>query len=128
MTCHELDRLVTLFVDGECSDAERTAVIAHLRHCHECRTRVEAESTAKEVLHAHATVARTMGVPPSWRPRVFRLGQPALPVHPKLLVLVAVVAAGLLGGWLRPTRVIAVGVIGDSLCQHEHHRFPNRAG
>jgi anti-sigma factor RsiW len=128
MTCHDVDRLVTLFIDGECTGDERAAIITHLRQCSGCRTRVEAESTAKQVLHAHATVARTMGVSPSWRPRVFRLGQPALPVHPKLLVLVAIIAAGLLGVWLRPARVIAVGVIGDSLCQHEHHRFPNRTG
>jgi hypothetical protein len=128
MTCHDVDRLVTLFIDGECTADERTAIVAHLRQCSECRTRVEAESTAKQVLHAHSTVARTMGVSPSWRPRVFRLGQPTLPVHPKLLVLVAIIAAGLLGVWLRPTPLIAVGVIGDSLCQHEHHRFPNRTG
>ena len=80
------------------------------------------------MLHAHATVARTLGVSPSWRPRVFRLGQPTIPVHPKILVLVAVIAAGLVGVWLRPTPVIAVGVIGDSLCKHEHHRFPDRTG
>ena len=60
--------------------------------------RVEAESTAKHVLHAHATVARTLGVSPSWRPRVFRLGQPTIPVHPKILVLVAVIAT-LSGSW-----------------------------
>jgi anti-sigma factor RsiW len=128
MTCHELDRLVTPFIDGECTDEERTAIVGHLRHCQDCRARVEAESTAKHVLHAHATVARTIGVSPSWRPRVFRLGQPTLPVHPKLLVLVAVIGAGLLGVWLRPRPLIAVGVIGDSLCKAEHHRFPNRTG
>jgi Putative zinc-finger len=128
MTCQEVDRLVTLFIDGECTEAERTAIVAHLRQCQECRTRVEAESTAKQVLHAHASVARTIGVPPSWRPRVFRLGQPTLPVHPKLLVLGAILATGLLGVWLRPKPLIAVGFIGDSLCKHEHHRFPNRTG
>ena len=30
MTCHELDRLVTLFIDGECTEEERTAIVAHL--------------------------------------------------------------------------------------------------
>ena len=128
MTCLELDRLITPFIDGECTESERAAIVAHLRDCPECRTRVEAESTAKHVLHAHATVARTIGVEPSWRPRVFRLGQPTIPVHPKILVLAAIIVAGLLGVWLRPTPVIAVGVIGDSLCKNEHHRFPDRTG
>jgi hypothetical protein len=124
MTCHELDGVVTRFIDGECSEADRTAIIAHMRQCQGCRTRVVAESTAKQVLRAHATVARTMGVPPPWRPRVFRLGQPTLPVHPTML-LFAVIGAGLLGVWLRPTPVIAVGVIGDSFCEREH-RFTKR--
>jgi Putative zinc-finger len=125
MTCHELDRLVTPFIDGECSEEDRTEVLAHLRQCEDCRIRVEAESTAKHVLHAHAAVARTMGVAPAWRPRVFRLGKPALPVHPTLMLLFAGIGAGLFGFWLRPTPVIAEGVIGDSFCQHEH-RFATR--
>jgi hypothetical protein len=126
MTCDELDRLVTPFIDGECSEAERTAIVAHLSQCGSCHTRVEAESTAKHLLQAHAAVARTMGVPMPWRPRVFRLGQPALPVHSRsLLLLMAVVGAGLVGLWLRPASVLAVGVIGDSFCL-QHHRFTTR--
>jgi hypothetical protein len=126
MTCHELDQLITPFIDGECTERDRTAVFAHLRQCQGCLARVDAESTAKQVLHAHATVARTMGVEPAWRPRVFRLGRPALPVRPALLLLVAAIGAGLFGLlWLRPTPVMAVGVIGDSFCQHEH-RFTTR--
>jgi hypothetical protein len=128
MTCHELDRLITPFIDGECPEGTRTAIVAHLRHCEGCRTRVVAESTAKHVLHAHATVARTIGTTPTWRPRVFRLGQPMVPLHPKWLMTVAILAAGLVAVWFRPTPVIAVGVIGDSLCKHEHHRFPERTG
>jgi hypothetical protein len=126
MTCHELGGVVTRFIDGECSEADRTAIIAHVRQCEGCRTRVDAESTAKHVLRAHATVARTMGVPPRWRPRVFRLGQPALPVHPTFLLVFAVIGAGLLGFWIRPTTVTAVGMIGDSYCQHDHSGFTTR--
>jgi hypothetical protein len=126
MTCHELDRLITQFIDGECTNTERTEIIAHLGECESCHTRVEAEATAKHVLQAHAAVARTMGVAVSWRPRVFRLGQPALPVRPTWLVLlVAVVGAGLVGLFLRPAPLLAVGVIGDSFCDHEH-RFTTR--
>jgi anti-sigma factor RsiW len=126
MTCDELDGVVTRFIDGEWRAADRTAIIAHLRVCQGCRTRVDAESTAKHVLQAHATVARTMGVPPPWRPRVFRLGQPVLPVHPTVLLLFTVLVAGLFGVWLRPTPVFAVGVIGDSFCEHEHYLMTAR--
>jgi len=124
MTCQELERWITPFIDGECASAERAGVLAHLQECPDCRTRVEAESTASQVLHAHAAVARTMGVAPAWRPRVARLGQPALPVRPAWLVL-AIVGVLLAGWWLRPTPVMAVGVIGDSFCEHEH-RFSAR--
>ena len=126
MTCRDVDRLVTPFVDGECTEAERAALVAHLQTCQACRRRVDAESTAKQVLHAHATVARTMGVAPSWRPRVLRLGQPVLPVRAVTLAVVTVVAgASLVALWLRPPPVIAVGVIGDSICAHQH-RFSAR--
>jgi hypothetical protein len=125
ITCHELDRLMTPFIDGACSEAERAAILAHLEDCRNCQARAEAESTAKNLLHAHAAIARTLGVPPPWRPRVFRLGRPALPVHAAWLVLFAMIAAGALGLWLRPARVMAVGLIGDSFCEH-HHRFTAR--
>jgi hypothetical protein len=48
-----------------------------------------------------------------------------VPVHPTALILIAAIGAGLLAFWLRPTRVIEVGAIGDSFCQHEH-RFTKR--
>jgi anti-sigma factor RsiW len=126
MTCHDVDRLVTQFIDGECAADERAAVVAHLHECVGCRRRVDAESTAKQVLHAHATVARTLGVAPAWRPRVFRLGQPELPIRTTGLVGIGLVAgAALLALWIRSTTVVAVGVIGDSICAHEH-RFTAR--
>ena len=120
MTCRELDRLITPFIDDECSATERADVLAHLQQCQGCRTRVEAESTARHVLSAHAAVARTLGVAPPWRPRVFRLGQPTLPLRPTVLLLFGLIGAGLLVFSLRPTPVLAVGVIGDSFCQREH--------
>lgn len=127
MTCHDVDRLVTPFIDGECAAAERAAVVAHLHACDGCRRRIDAESTAKQVLHAHATVARTMGVAPSWRPRVFRLGQPELPLRATSLVGIGLVAgAALLAVWLRSAPVVAVGVIGDSICAHDHRGFTTR--
>lgn len=123
-TCHALDLLLTPFVDGECTIGERAIVTAHLAGCAECRRRVEAESTARQILHAHAAAARTMGASPTWRPRVWRLGHPGLRVqsrvHSRALLLLAVLAAGLLVLWLRPAQASAIGVIGDSVCQHKH--------
>jgi hypothetical protein len=134
MTCRELDQLITPFVDDLCADADRVGVVAHLRGCERCRMRVEAESTARHVLLAHAAVARTMGVAPSWRPRVFRLGQPMLSVPSAVLLTLSLGGAAGTAWWLRAhpssgqavsrqaeaTRVTAVGVIGDSHCQHDH--------
>jgi hypothetical protein len=120
MTCDLVDRLMTPFVDGECAEDERAAVIAHLRGCAPCTRRVEAESTARQLLHAHASVARTMGVEPEWRPRVWRLGRPMVPASAAALLLAGALGGVLLAAWLRPAPVLAVGVIGDSRCQHEH--------
>ena len=121
MSCEMIDRLVTPFIDGECTDTERAAMIAHMRHCESCRQRVEAESTAREVLHAHATVARTMGVAPAWRPRVYRLGRPFMPAPAAVLLALVAAAAGVFAfSLLRPVTLTAVGVIGDSRCQYAH--------
>jgi len=127
MTCEELDRFSTSFIDGECTAAEGTAITAHLRECPGCRARVDAESAARHVLQSRAAAARRVGIALPWRPRVFRLGQPALPSAPSmlLLLLVTVIGAGVAAFWLRPIRVQAVGVIGDSYCNHEH-RFTTR--
>ena len=113
-TCHSLDLLLTPFVDGECTAGERAIVTAHLAECAECRQRLEAESTARKVLHAHAAAATT------WRPRVWRLGRPGLRAHSRALLFVAALAAGLLVLWLRPAQASTIGVIGDSWCQHKH--------
>lgn len=122
MTCTELDRLITPFVDDECSPGDRASISTHLQQCDACRNRVEAEAAARNVLRVHAAIGGAMNTSPSWRPRVFRLGRPALPVHPKLLLASAVLCAGIAGWWLRPAPVVAVGLIGDSFCQR-NHRF-----
>jgi anti-sigma factor RsiW len=119
-TCHVLDLLVTPFIDGECTAGDRAVVTAHLRECAECRERVEAESAARHVLHGHASAARTSGVAPAWRPRVWWLGRPGVRVHSSAFLLTAAVSAGLLVLWLRPAQASAIGVIGDSVCQHKH--------
>src|SRR5262245_49776914 len=106
MTCHEVDRLITPFIDAECTEAERTTLLAHLQICEACRRRIDAESTAKQLLHAHAAVARTMGVTPAWRPRVFRLGQPPLPLRAGTLAFAIVASTAVAAFWLRPAPIV----------------------
>lgn len=123
--CQALDLLITPYLDDECSALDRAAVQQHLRECAACRQRVEAESTAREVLRAHAAVARTLGEAPPWKPRNFRLGKaPLLVAHPAALTAVAVVVIVLGVFILRPEPVAAVGTIGDSNCG-AHHLYVN---
>jgi hypothetical protein len=119
--CDALEDMITPHVDGEGSQEARERVMAHLRVCPRCRARVEAEATARHVLRAHAGVARTLGVAPSWTPRVSRLGQPALVVaHPAAVVLAVAVVLVVAALALRPRQLEAVGVIGDSVCGLQH--------
>jgi hypothetical protein len=108
-------------VDDEMDGAERASVAAHLQRCARCRAEVEAEATARQTLRAHAAVARTLNESPSWRPRVFRLGQPSLALAGTVAAMAAIIVVG--GAvLLRPAPVVAVGIIGDSFCG-ERHRY-----
>ncbi len=123
MTCHEIDRLVTPFIDGECSAEERACVVAHLRECPTCRERVDAEASAKQMLHAHATVARTRcgrasGDLVSARTAGRPIARDARALRRRRRRDCSVSGCG-------PATVMAVGVIGDSIAQHEH-RFTAR--
>jgi len=124
MTCTDVDRLMTPFVDALCTPAEAAAMRVHLQHCADCRARAAAETMARDVLRTHAAQARQRGGTPLWRPRIVRLGQPLLPVRASVLfaastaaVLTLVVAGA---WWLRPIAVTTVGVVGDSFCNHSH--------
>ncbi len=119
--CHAIDALITSYVDGEASDGDCQVVKDHLCACASCRIEVEAESTARHVVRAHAAVARTMGMSPPWRPRARRLGQPALVVrHPALTMLGATAAVFLVALLMRPSPVEATGIISDSRCGDRH--------
>src|ERR1700751_646811 len=59
--CDSLDPLVTPFVDGELSDADRRAVEEHLRLCPPCRSRVAAERTVHDLVRARkATLCKAV--------------------------------------------------------------------
>jgi anti-sigma factor RsiW len=64
MTCIELDGLITPFVDDVCSPRERAAIVTHLQQCDACRSRVEAEAAARNILRAHAAIGRAMDASP----------------------------------------------------------------
>ena len=51
-SCKEIDSLVTPYVDGETTAAERAMVDAHLSVCPPCRQRAEAEANARQMLRA----------------------------------------------------------------------------
>jgi anti-sigma factor (TIGR02949 family) len=51
-SCKEIDSLVTPYVDGEITAAERAMVEAHLSVCPPCRQRAEAEANARQVLRS----------------------------------------------------------------------------
>ncbi len=50
--CHQIDPLVTPFVDGELPDADRLAIEAHLRVCPPCHSRVVAEREVHALIRA----------------------------------------------------------------------------
>jgi anti-sigma factor RsiW len=50
-SCREVDSLVTPYVDGEATAAERAIVDAHLAKCPPCRQRAEAETVIRQALH-----------------------------------------------------------------------------
>src|SRR5262245_4984907 len=50
-SCREVDSLVTPYVDGEATAAERAIVDAHLAACPPCRERAAAEGAIRQALH-----------------------------------------------------------------------------
>jgi anti-sigma factor RsiW len=53
-SCREVEPLVTPYVDGEATAAERGVVEAHLMRCPPCRQRTAAETVAREAVRTHA--------------------------------------------------------------------------
>jgi anti-sigma factor RsiW len=52
MACKRIDDVVTPFVDGELSDADRRNVEDHMRVCPPCHSRVLAERTVRDLVRA----------------------------------------------------------------------------
>ena len=54
-SCHDVDLIMTAYVDKEVEAAEAAEVDAHLAMCPPCRGRASSEGVARQVLHARAT-------------------------------------------------------------------------
>jgi anti-sigma factor RsiW len=72
--CHQIDPLVTPFVDGDITPADRHLVDRHLQACRACRGRVSAEQAVHALLRARRSVLAESGVPPGLRARLASLG------------------------------------------------------
>ena len=67
--CQRLDGLVTPYVDGELSDADRDRVEGHLRACDPCRVRVRSEQAIRSLLLDRRS-ALAIEAPPGARARI----------------------------------------------------------
>jgi anti-sigma factor RsiW len=67
--CQTLDPLVTPYVDGELDAASRDAVEAHLGRCAPCHSRVAAEQSVRDLIHAHQDALTSSGASPALRAR-----------------------------------------------------------
>jgi anti-sigma factor RsiW len=65
--CPRFDPLVTPFIDGALSDADRRAVEHHLNLCPPCRWRVSAERAVRALLHARKMALHAPPAPPALR-------------------------------------------------------------
>jgi anti-sigma factor RsiW len=91
-SCQEIDPLVTPYVDGETTAAERAMVDAHMLACPACRRRAEAESAARVTLRSRVCFA---SAPDHLRTRCRRaatpMGRIACTYSPASLSMFAVV-------------------------------------
>ncbi|MEO8258104.1 MAG: zf-HC2 domain-containing protein [Acidobacteriota bacterium] len=75
--CHQIDPLVTPFVDEEITPADRHLVDRHLQECRACRGRVSAERAVQGLLRARRSVlAGAESSPAALRTRLASLGRP----------------------------------------------------
>jgi anti-sigma factor RsiW len=65
MFCKRIDPLVTPFIDGELSDADRREVEDHVRACPPCHSRVIAERTVRDLVRARRPALSASRAPAS---------------------------------------------------------------
>ena len=67
--CHQIDPLVTPYVDGDISLADRDFVDRHLGACRLCRSRVQAEQSVRALVRGRKSSLAPAGAPPALRLR-----------------------------------------------------------
>jgi len=127
--CHQIDPLVTPFVDGDITPADRHLVDRHLRACHSCRNRVSAEQAVHALLRARRSVLAAAEVPPGLRARLGSLGPPiagpasaarswrdrVMPLALAASLVLVVAAAFVYVATARSTRLLAAELTADHL-------------
>lgn len=76
--CHQIDSLITAYVDDCLSGADRDVVDRHLLACRMCRGRVRAERAVQALISARRPTLGTPSAPPLLRERCVACATPAL--------------------------------------------------
>lgn len=134
--CTDIHRLVTVYVDGEITAADRDDLERHARRCAECHERITAERTARQVLRANAAALTAQTAPLDLKARLARVATDARPTRARVVrrwLLRTAVAASLVLGcglWLtalvtrQSTTVLAAQLAADHvkcfLTNHDH--------
>lgn len=123
--CTDIDRLVTAYVDGEITAAERDDVERHARRCAPCDHRITAEGAARQVVRAQAFALTAQTAPLDLTARLAALAADAAPPRARVVrrwLLRTAVAASLVlacGLWLaalvtrQSTTVLAAQLAAD---------------
>jgi len=125
--CHQIESLVTPYVDDDVSAIDREVVDRHLRECPECLSRIRSELAVHDLLRKRKPVLEAACAPPALRRRCSSLGDSRAPVAgwmaswrprlvPALLTASLVVVVG--GAFLyelteRSARVMAMELTAD---------------
>jgi anti-sigma factor RsiW len=76
--CHQIDSLVTSYVDDDISAGDRDVVDRHLDKCRLCRGRVHGEKAVQALIHARRPALHTVAPSPMLRARCAALARPTL--------------------------------------------------
>lgn len=125
-SCRDVELLLTAYVDGEASDADRAIVAAHLAACAPCRHDVARQSVARTVVRARA-VAFAPSAPASLRARCAPAAAPAGPRVLPWAIAASVLAAPFLLVTLttRSATVLAAQLAVDHVKCFEFPGSPN---
>ncbi|MGH9141346.1 MAG: anti-sigma factor family protein [Vicinamibacterales bacterium] len=73
--CHDIEPLVTPFIDGDLPEVDRRAVADHLRVCSPCHSRIAAEREVHELIRARVPALKKTEAPDSLHARCWELAR-----------------------------------------------------